>query len=173
MKQLYLVRHCETLELAGEEPAMPRGDSPLSPKGVAQARAVAERLAAWPLDLVLTSLYLRAVQTARIVAEGRQAPVHASLALNEFLLRDDHEGVETVEQGLVRSLGFLNQFRPYHEHVMVVGHNSILSVLRMSLLNAPYDANHQYFADPGRCCILRYAWERGDQNWREIESFAP
>ena len=172
MTHLYLVRHCETRELAGDESPHPRGDSVLSARGEAQARELADFLRSHPVEIVLTSLFLRAQQTAHVIAAG-SIPVRASMALNEFQLRDDGTGVETTEQGLVRSLGFLNAFRPYHAHIAVVGHNSLLSVLRMSLLNAPFDENRGYFSAPGQCCILRYDWRLGDQNWRETASFCP
>ncbi len=86
MIRLYLVRHCETLALTGDAPANPRGDAPLSPAGVEQARRLGELLREWPVDLVLTSLYLRAVQTAQGAMRDREppVPVHASLALNEL-----------------------------------------------------------------------------------------
>lgn len=103
----------------------------------------------------------------------RRVPVFSGMALNEYFLRDDYRGVEITEQGLVRSMGYLNQFRPYFESIAVVGHNSILSTMLMSLLNMPFDMAKESFNHAGQCRILRYDWAEGDQNWRELGSFVP
>ena len=173
MKYLYLIRHCETKEIAGEQPAHAWNDSALSENGLRQVEKLADRLIQEPVDLFLTSLLQRSQQTAAILNRERGAPLFSSMALNEYLLRDDHRGVETVDQGLVRSLGFLNEFRPYFDCIAVVGHNSILSTIRASLLNAPFDSGGQAFSLPGTCRALRYDWGKGDENWTEVSSFAP
>ena len=173
MRQLYLIRHCETKELAGEESGHPRNDSSLSASGLRQANRLAAYLSPSPVELILTSLFQRAQQTAAILNRDRSAPVFSSMALNEYFLRDGYEGVETTEQGLVRSLNYLNQFRPHFEHIAIVGHNSILSTIRMSLLNLPFDEGKEAFGSAGTCRVLRYDWEAGDQNWGEVDSFVP
>jgi broad specificity phosphatase PhoE len=93
--------------------------------------------------------------------------------LNEYFLRDDFQGVETTEQGLVRSVGFLNQFRPYFDYIAVVGHNSILSTIRLSLLNLPFNEGKEAFSHPGTCRTLRFDWTQNDQNWKDIDLFIP
>lgn len=173
MKQLYLVRHCETKELAGEEAAHSRNDSLLSVVGLQQAKRLAAYLQPMSIELILTSLFQRSQQTAAKINFGHNAPVFSSFALNEYFLRDDYEGVETTEQGLVRSIGYLNQFRPYFDYIAVVGHNSILSAILMSLLNMPFDEGKEAFNRVGTCRVLHYDWTKGDQNWREISSFIP
>lgn len=175
MKYLYLVRHGHTAVLDGPAPGLP-GDAPLSPQGEQQARALAVELRPRTLDLVLSSVYRRAQQTAALLAERAPdppVPVYASHALNEFFLRPDGAGVETTEQGLVRSLGFLNQFRPYADHIGIVGHNAILTVLRLGLLNAEWSTGQGAFAQPGRCRVLRYDPDQGDGQWREVEVLDP
>jgi broad specificity phosphatase PhoE len=173
VKQLYLVRHCETKELAGEEHTHPRHDSPLSTEGLQQAERLADYLRPMPVDLFLTSIFQRSQQTVAALNSERGVPVFSSMALNEYFLRDDFQGVETTEQGLVRSIGFINQFRPYFDHVAVVGHNSILSTIFMSLLNLPFDSGKAAFTRAGTCRVLRYDWTQGDENWKEIDSFIP
>lgn len=173
MKTLYLVRHCETKELAGEEAAHPRNDSMLSLNGVRQSECLADYLRPMPIDLFLTSVFERSQQTAAILNKGRGVPVFSALALNEYFLRDDFAGVETTEQGLVRSIGFLNQFRPFFENIAVVGHNSILSTIQMSLLNMPFSAGQQAFNRAGTCRTLRYDPTQGDERWQEVDCFVP
>ena len=173
VKQLYLIRHCETKELVGEEAAHPRNDSSLSSGGLLQAERVAAYLHPSPIELILTSLFQRSQQTAAILNRERGIPIFPSMALNEYFLRDGYEGAETTEQGLVRSMNYLNQFRPYFAHIAIVGHNSILSTIRMSLLNMPFDEGKEAFARAGMCRVLRYDWAGGDQNWKEVGSFTP
>jgi broad specificity phosphatase PhoE len=171
VKQLYLIRHCESL--AAEKDAHPRDDSPLSENGCGQAARLAEYLRPMPVDLFLTSIFQRAQQTAAILNKERNARVFSAIALNEYFLRDDFRGVETSEQGLVRSLGFLNQFRPFFDNVAVVAHNSILSTILMSLLNMPFSSGKDAFARTGTCRILRYDISEGDENWKETDLFIP
>jgi broad specificity phosphatase PhoE len=173
VKQLYLIRHGETKELCGEELAHPRNDSPLSAKGLEQAERLADYLRPKPVDLFLTSTFQRSGQTVAALNRERSVPVFSGMALNEYFLRDDFEGVETTEQGLVRSIGFLNQFRPFFDHIAVVGHNSILSTMLMSLLNMPFNAGKEAFTRAGTCRVLRYDWTQGDENWKEIDLFIP
>ena len=173
MKQLYLIRHCETKEIAGEEKAQPRNDSMLSTNGFRQAESLKQYLRPKPIELFLTSLFERSQQTAAILNAERSVSVFSSMSLNEYFLRDDFRGVETTEQGLVRSIGFLNQFRPFYDYIAVVGHNSILSTILMSLLNMPFDEGKNAFSHAGTCRILRYDWTAGDSNWTETDSFIP
>lgn len=73
----------------------------------------------------------------------------------------------------MRSIGFLNQFRPYLDYIAVVGHNSILSTILMSLLNMRFDDGKEAFSSPGTCRILRFDWTQNDQNWKEVDLFLP
>ena len=173
MKQLYLVRHCETKELAREELAHPRNDSPLSANGVRQVERLSAYLRPMPINLFLTSIFQRSQQTATVLNRERNVPLFSSILLNEYFLRDDFQGVETTEQGLVRSIGFLNQFRPYFDYIAVVGHNSILSTILMSLLNMPFGDGKEAFRHSGTCRTLRFDWTQNDQNWKEVDLFVP
>ena len=172
IKRLYLIRHCESREMAGEEPSRPRGDPSLSLNGVRQAERLAGFLRPAPIDLILTSLFQRAQETAAVLNRDRDIPVFASMALNEYFLRDDGSGVETCEQGLARCQGFLQQFSSYYEHIALVAHNAILATLLRSILNLPFDEARD-FGGPGACRVLRYDYLQGDQNWRCVDSFTP
>jgi broad specificity phosphatase PhoE len=63
-RYLYLVRHCEQQDA---EHGLP--DGPLSPRGVRQANAIAERLGGVPFTGAWTSPLQRAQETARIMTE--------------------------------------------------------------------------------------------------------
>jgi broad specificity phosphatase PhoE len=171
MIYLYLIRHCQVSLVP--EATHPRHDVSLSRRGTEQAEALAKFLSGKPIDLILTSLFKRAQETADAIRADRVVPVFSSIALNEYQLRDDHSGVETTDQAMVRSLGYLYQFAPYYDSIAVVAHNAILSTIRMRLMNLPFESAADAFAADGACRILRYDWQRGDQNWGEEEFFAP
>src|SRR6478735_2854584 len=67
-RYLYLVRHGEQQDA---EHGLP--DGPLSPRGVRQAKAIAERLSRVPSTAAYTSPLQRAQETARIMAERMPA----------------------------------------------------------------------------------------------------
>ena len=78
---IYLVRHGETALNAARrfQPA----DTPLSERGLAQALAVAQRLAQQPLGGILASPLPRAAQTAQAIAEASGLAVQHSALLEE------------------------------------------------------------------------------------------
>jgi len=81
---LYIVRHGES---RGNVAGMLQGariDEPLSPRGVRQAEALAERLKPVPIDRIFTSPLVRARQTAGIVGEGHGAETTVDPDLVEF-----------------------------------------------------------------------------------------
>jgi probable phosphoglycerate mutase len=83
--RLLLVRHGETAFTA-QRRYSGRGDIPLTERGLAQARAVARRLAGAnrPIDAVVTSPLERCVQTAEIVAGGAPIVVDDDLVECDF-----------------------------------------------------------------------------------------
>ncbi|MGE0312501.1 MAG: histidine phosphatase family protein [Lautropia sp.] len=78
---IILVRHGETALNASRTLQHP--DTPLGPRGLAQAEAVARRLAGEPIDEILVSDHLRAAQTAHAIARAVGAPVRVSPLLHE------------------------------------------------------------------------------------------
>jgi broad specificity phosphatase PhoE len=68
VSRLLLVRHGETAQNAGGRLSTAAPGGPLTRRGVAQAEALAARLAEIPLAAVYTSPLLRARQTARSIA---------------------------------------------------------------------------------------------------------
>jgi len=77
-----LVRHGETLwNLEGRRQG--QADSPLTPLGIAQAQAIAERLADEPVDALYSSDLTRALVTAEHVGAACGLPVLADARLRE------------------------------------------------------------------------------------------
>ena len=96
----------------------------LTPKGKRQLRQAAAAMKTLGLrfDLILSSPYLRAKQTAEIVAE--------SLKLKRRLKFSDELAPDGSPKNLV---GQLNELKPEPENVLLVGHEPYLSRL-ISLL---------------------------------------
>src|SRR5579885_2963963 len=80
--RLLVARHGETVDNADGR-WQGWGDSPLSPRGLAQARALARRLAGEPLAAVYSSDLGRAAHTARLAAAAHDLPVVELPALRE------------------------------------------------------------------------------------------
>ncbi len=91
---LYLVRHAESFGNTGAD------DSPdpmLTPRGHEQARLLADRLAAAPLDAIFCSPLQRAVQTAQAIVSRQQTdvPVQLIAELMEHQPIPDYCGLPT------------------------------------------------------------------------------
>jgi phosphohistidine phosphatase len=120
---LYLLRH----GLAVEPEAPGRGkdsERPLTPKGKRKLREIAAAMQALEIsfDLILSSPYVRAEQTARIVAGALKAGKKLELS-------------DTLTPGGSSSelIGLIHRLAPPPENVLLVGHEPYLSEL-ISLL---------------------------------------
>jgi len=80
--RVWLIRHAKSTHAPGT--AIGATDPPLSDQGLADARALAATMAARPLVRVVSSDRLRAIATARIVAEPHRLRVESSAALREI-----------------------------------------------------------------------------------------
>jgi glucosyl-3-phosphoglycerate phosphatase len=86
--RLYVMRHGhslfqETYEVTGVDPGIE--DAGLSERGRAQVQAVAERVARLELDLVVTSPFTRALDTALGVVGESDTPIHVDALVRERL----------------------------------------------------------------------------------------
>ena len=122
---LYVLRHGIAVE-AGTPEYPQDSERPLVPKGRRQLRQIAGAMASMDLrfDRVLSSPFLRAIQTAEIIAE--------SLKLDERIRISDEltpDGQPTV---LIRQM---NELQPVPEDILLVGHQPNLSRL-IGLLTA-------------------------------------
>ena len=82
MTRFLLVRHGET-QWNREMRIQGQGDSSLTPSGIAQADAVARRLASSGADLLVASDLGRTLQTARPIAHATGLPVQTHAGLRE------------------------------------------------------------------------------------------
>ena len=79
--RLYFVRHGESENNALNIPQVP--DVGLSERGSREAKALAERIAHLPVDLILSSPYKRTSETTEIINEHLQKPVEFTPLLQE------------------------------------------------------------------------------------------
>lgn len=81
--ELIAVRHGET-DFNADRRMQGHLDVPLSETGRVQAQAAAARLADEPIDKIYSSDLQRALETARIIREGREIELVTDLRLREF-----------------------------------------------------------------------------------------
>ena len=118
-------------------------DRPLTPEGKRKLRQVADAMEALELsfDLILSSPYLRARQTAEIIAEDLKG--HKKLELSDSL----------TPGGSPRKLvELLNHLQPAPESVLLVGHEPYLSGLISLLVSG--DASCAVVMKKGGLCKL-------------------
>ena len=146
---LYILRHGIATEPDARTFAKD-ADWPLTPEGKHKLGQVARAMEALGLsfDLILSSPYLRARQTAEIIAEALKA--RKKLELSDNL---------TPGGSAKKLVDLLNHLRPSPESVLLVGHEPYLSTL-ISLLVAG-DASLAMVMKKGGLCKL------------SVESLAP
>jgi broad specificity phosphatase PhoE len=161
---LYLVRHGETTYNA-EGRIQGQSDAPLSELGHRQSAAVAEALAALPIEAIYSSPLRRARQTAEPIAAKLKLPVHddprlMELDAGQFEGRLRSELADVYPAELARWLGGDDDFAipdgesrrqlaergsaalrdiaaAGHRQALVVTHGGLLSATLRSLLNLP------------------------------------
>lgn len=113
---LYLMRH--GIALPADDPSVAHdGDRPLTPKGIKRTRKAARGLRRLniPFDVILTSPVLRARQTADAVA----GELGTEALMKEISSLAPESTVDHLLFGLTR---YKN-----HEHLLLVGHEPLLS----------------------------------------------
>jgi len=139
MTTIYLVRHGETVDNA-RQIMQGQTQGELNEQGREQARQVAERLAAEPIDAVVASDLRRAIQTAEAIAAPHGLPVVTTPLLRErdwgsftgrFIpdLRGEvwPDDIETEDALLQRACDFLQKMTATYDgkRVVAVGHGII------------------------------------------------
>ena len=122
---LYILRHGIAAQ-RGEAGFKTDADRPLLPKGRRQLRQIASAMQNMGLDfdLVLSSPFLRARQTAEIIANAFK--LKKRLAFSDVLMPDG-DPKELIRQ--------LNEITPAPENILLVGHEPYLSRLAALLIS--------------------------------------
>jgi 2,3-bisphosphoglycerate-dependent phosphoglycerate mutase len=77
-KILYIIRHAKA---TGQEP-----DAPLTPEGEQQAIRLADQLASLPIERIVSSPYIRAIQSITPLAQRLELPIISDQRLTERVL---------------------------------------------------------------------------------------
>jgi len=147
---LYILRHGIAVE-PGTPGYAADSDRPLLPKGERKLRKVAEAMQSLELsfDLILSSPYLRARQTAETIAASLK--VKAKVELCETLTPGgSHRGLVEI----------LNHLKPVPKDVLIVGHEPYLSEL-IALLVFGEAASSITLKKGGLCKLTADPLERG------------
>jgi phosphohistidine phosphatase len=139
---LYILRHGLAVE-RGTAGYGKDSDRPLTPKGERKVWKVAEAMETLKLsfDLILSSPYTRARQTAQIVAEAFNA--RRELELTDAL---------TPNGNARRLIELINAIDPAPQNLLLVGHEPYLSELISLLVTG--DADSSVVLKKGGLCLL-------------------
>lgn len=184
--KLWLVRHGETeANVAGLYSG--HAPTPLTPRGVAQARALGERLRAVPFDKVICSELARTARTADLLLGDRHIPRESHAALNEMFFGDwemrhhrdlqveDKENYaawcadwqhaaptngESFPDFSHRISAFTAEFPHYQdENLLIVSHQGVLSLLTALLLGMPMAGMWHFRIDHGAWSVIDFSAE--------------
>ena len=154
MLKLYLVRHGETL-WNQENKVLGRTDIPLNERGIAQARALGDKLRDISFDHIYTSPLQRAEETANCIAAAQKNPgdivpekaaelIEMNFGTCEGLPRDSeayqtekhryfarYEGGESFLDVAARIYPYLQRLRREHngETILLLTHNGICRMI--------------------------------------------
>ncbi|GIP32159.1 histidine phosphatase family protein [Paenibacillus sp. J2TS4] len=141
MKTIYLIRHCQA---TGQEPA-----APLTRTGQEQAERLAEMLEDKGIEWVVSSPYVRAVETIKPFCERNQLPCHTDERLKERVLSTENyedwlsrlkdtysdldlkfPGGESSNEAMSRGIAVLNELHDRPENnIAVVTHGALMSLI--------------------------------------------
>ncbi|TGC28935.1 adenosylcobalamin/alpha-ribazole phosphatase [Escherichia sp. E1130] len=180
--RLWLIRHGETQAnvdglYSGHAP------TPLTERGIAQAKSLHTLLRDVPFDKVLCSELERAQHTARLVLDARQLPMQIIPELNEMffgdwemrhhreLMQEDAEnysawcndwqhtvptrgeGFQAFSQRIERFIAGLSEYQQ-HKNILIVSHQGVLSLLIARLIGMPPEAMWHFRVDQGCWSVI-------------------
>jgi broad specificity phosphatase PhoE len=172
MKKLYFVRHGESTGNAGDFRQGP--DTPLSSKGEAQAKLVAERFRNIEIDKIVVSTYTRASQTAEYINEilhkdieysdllverikpskvvGKHKDDPTALAIDKLHIDHFHdpefkfEDGETFTEMKKRALDLLAFIEKMpEEKILCVSHGIFLRMILACVIHGQHLTSYQYW----------------------------
>jgi len=171
---VYLVRHGETAwSLSGQHTG--RADIPLTERGEAEARALANRLAGLQVVKVLASPLIRARRTAELAGFAGKLEVDVDLMewdyggyegrrtadirkeqprWNPFL--DGYPGGETVAQVAARADRVIARVRALQGNALLFAHRDILRMLIARWIDLPAQQGRRFDLQTGSLSVLGY-----------------
>lgn len=171
MKRIYFIRHGESEGNAGE--FQQGADSSLSKRGRKQAEVVAKRLKKFPIQVILSSTYLRAMETTEIVnkkikksiehstllVERRRASVLVGkrnndpevITIEKLMQKNFHERTwrhsdeENFEDVKRRALEAIEYIESREEsHILVVTHGLFLKLITACMIMGKGLTSHEF-----------------------------
>jgi probable phosphoglycerate mutase len=200
--QIIIVRHGQT-EWNIKGIRQGNLDSRLTERGLAQAKALAQRLARERFSALYSSDLGRALQTAsevssvtghKIITDARLRERHLGIfqGLSGEEIRQRHPeeyklhrslaadyvipGGESVKQQVARNIAYLNEIGEKHlgETIVVVTHGGVLSGLFRHTFSIPFNAPRRFeFTNAG---LNIFAFEEGNWfllTWGDVSHLAP
>lgn len=188
---LILIRHGETFWNA-EGRLQGQSDSPLTPRGIAQAQAVARRLRHETFSALYASHLQRVLDTAAPVAamSGHTVQVdprlqeraygifegltHAEASVQHAAVYHEYQTnlspdfaipqAESTSQMLARGLTVLTELAERHpgERIVIVSHGSFLRVMLSHMLGIPLDIKQRFRLANGS--LSEATWRAGEWN---------
>ncbi|MEO8084094.1 MAG: histidine phosphatase family protein [Ardenticatenales bacterium] len=174
LPHVYLLRHGETAwTVTGQHTG--RTDLPLNDQGERQARAVAARLAALPIDHVIASPLQRARRTAELAMPDARIALDDDLMEWDYgaydgrttvdiraerpgwrLFRDGCPGGETIDGVGARADGVIGRVRERGGNVLLVAHREILRVVAVRWIGLAPKAGGGLMLATGSLSVLGY-----------------
>lgn len=141
MKQIFLIRHCKAF---GQEP-----DAQLTEEGRIQSNLLNDFLANQAIDHIISSPYVRAVESITPFARNQNLKIHIDNRLSERvlssedlvewlpLLRESFDdldrnltGGESSREAMMRGVSVVQDIlKSSYQHVAVVTHGNLLSLI--------------------------------------------
>lgn len=123
----------------------------LTTQGIEQARE-ANRILDNQFDVVMSSISMRCVMTARIIMNGKE-PIKDARLLERGWGNKEHDGTETDEQAKERFLGLLKDIakRYKKKRVVIVTHGSFIKLAQDIIENRCLERNRI-----NNCSIIEY-----------------
>ena len=170
--QLYLARHTESTynvdRLLNADPSV---DVRLSENGIAQARALAEKLDGESFEVIYISEFLRSKQTADFINENRRTPTIVDKRINENIMGFEGEpinhyldqlgegpdrmnkkfnGGESLAEVKIRVESFIEYLKKSgYSKVLVITHGCIIECIYSIINNQEFDYGHGHIIPQG------------------------
>ena len=159
MSKLYLIKH----SMPELDPNVPAPDWHLGERGRALSELLAQKLSAYPLDVIVSSIEPKAIETAQIVAARLDKPHEIAEGLHEherrnepFTTREKFEtrvaeffakpgelvlGSETANQAYARFTNAINRVLEKYpqKNIAVVAHGTVISLFVARVQPMPFE----------------------------------
>jgi broad specificity phosphatase PhoE len=159
MSKLYLIKHA----MPELDPNVPAPDWRLGARGRALSELLAQKLGAYPLDVIVSSVEPKAIETAQIVAARLDKPFDIGKDLHEherrnepFTTRDNFEsrvaeffakpnelvlGSETANQAHARFANAIARVIEKHpqKNIAIVAHGTVISLFVARTQASPFE----------------------------------